>query len=429
MKTQIKDLPKSQKEISVEIPVEEMEKYTDKALDKMSKEIKIDGFRDGKVPRDVARKQLGEPALFQEASGIAIESSYLEIIKENKLSPLGQPKAEITKAAPGNQFEYKITISVMPEIKLWDYQKVSGKIALKEVTDKTVEQELKTLQKRKAAYITKNESANKEDRVEIDFESRVGGVKIEGGESKNHPLTIGGNKFVPGFEENLIGMKKDDVKEFSLVFPKDYHKKELAEKNANFKVTMNIVQKVELPEINDDFAKGLGKFESLEELKKSIREGMVAEEKNRATEEYRNKLIDEIAEKSTAEIPDILIESELENMLNEFKNNVTQTGIAFEDYLKNINTDLEKLKKEWGEMAKKRVMTGLTLRKISIEEKIKIEDEEIKEKVNQTLKFYPNEKEIREKIDMERFKEHTASALVNEKVFEVLEKIAEKNTR
>ena len=192
---------------------------------------------------------------------------------------------------------------------------------------------------------------------------------------------------------------------------------------------MNIVQKVELPEINDDFAKGLGKFKDLAELKKGLKEGMATEEKNRAEGEYRNKLINEIAKKSIAEIPDVLIESELENMINEFKNNVTQTGIAFEDYLKSINTDLEKLKEEWREMAKKRVMTGLTLREISIKEEIKIEDGEVEERANQALKFYPNEEEIRKKLDMEKFKEHTASTLVNEKVFEILEKIAENNTK
>ena len=429
MKTQIKDLPKSQKEISVEIPVEEMAKHADKATDKLSSAHKFDGFRQGKAPKDVVRQQLGEFAIFEEATRIAVESSYAEILKENKLSPLGQPKAEITKAAPGNQFEYKITISVMPKVTLWNYQKISGKIEIKEIENETIEQEIKTLQKKRAVYITKDESANKGDRVEINFESRVGGVKIEGGESKNHPLTIGENKFVPGFEENLIGMKKDDVKEFDLVFPKDYHKKELAEKNASFKVVMNIVQKVELPEINDDFAKGLGKFKDLEELKKGIRERMTAEEKNRAGEEYQNKLINDIAEKSTAEIPDILIESELENMINEFKNNITQTGIAFEEYLKSINTDLEKLKKEWEEIAKKRVMIGLTLREISIKEKIKIGDNEVEEKANQALKFYPNEEEIRKKLDMKKFKEHTANTLVNEKVFEILKKIAEKNAK
>ena len=406
-----------------------MKKYTDKALDKMSKNIKIDGFRDGKVPKDVARKELGEPALFQEASGMAIENSYSEIIKENNLNPLGQPKAEITKAAPGNPLEYKITISVLPEVKLGDYQKVSGKVKVKEVKDELVEQKIKILQKKKASYLTKDEPAQKGDRVEIDFESRMEGVKIEGGESKHHPLVIGEEKFVPGFEKNLIGMKKDDVKEFDLAFPENYHKKDLAGKNAHFKVMMNIIQKVNLPEINDDFAKGLGKFEGLADLQKNIKKGMEIEEKNKAQEEHRNKLVAEVAQKTTMEIPEILVEAELEKMINELKSNINQTGVIFEEYLKNLNTDLEKLKKEWKEMAEKRVKTGLVIREISIKEEIKLEDSEIEERANQVLKFYPNEEEVRKKLDMEKFKEHTAGALVNEKVFEILEKIAENNTK
>jgi trigger factor len=198
-----------------------MEKYMNQALDKLAKNIKLDGFRDGKVPKDVAEKQLGDAAIFEEASQFAIQSSYLEIIKENKLNPLGQPKAEITKAAPGNSFEYKIVISVMPEVKLGDYKTVSGKIEVKKIDDEMVEKEIKTLQKKKASYITKDEAAQKGDRVEIDFETRVGGVKLEGGESKNHPLIIGQGKFVPGFEDKIIGMKKDEEKEFDLVFPEN----------------------------------------------------------------------------------------------------------------------------------------------------------------------------------------------------------------
>ncbi|MCK4592478.1 trigger factor [Candidatus Parcubacteria bacterium] len=426
MKTQIKDLPKSQKEITVEIPVEEMEKYMNRALDKLAKNIKVDGFRDGKVPKNVTKKQLGEAAIFEEASHIAIEDSYLKAIKENKLEPIGQPKAEIIKAAPGNPLEYKITITVMPEVSLGEYKKVSGKIEKIKLEDGRIEKELETIQKKKANYITKDEPAKKGDRLEIDFESRVGGVKIEGGESKNHPLIIGQGMFIPGFEDNLVGMKKDDVKEFSLVFPQDY-KPELAGKNVDFKVEIKIVQKVELPEINDEFAKGLGKFESLDNLKKSIKEGIVIEEENKAKESLKAKLIDQVSEKSTVEIPEIMIESEIENMLNEFRNNIAQTGIKFEDYLQNVNTNIEKLKTEWRELAEKRVKTGLVMREISLKEKIKIGNDEIEQKVNETLKHYPNEEDVRKNIDIEKFKNHVASIMMNERVFEVLEKVAEKN--
>ncbi|MEA2097700.1 MAG: trigger factor [Patescibacteria group bacterium] len=426
METNIKDLPKSQKELTIEIPVEEMEKYVNKALDKMSKIVKADGFRQGKVPKDVVRKKIGEPAVFEEAVHIAIETTYLETIKENKLNPIGQPKADITKSAMGNPLEYKIIITVMPKVALGDYGKISGKVEKVMIEDGRVEEELKKIQKKKANYITKNEPAKKNDRVEIDFVSRVGGVKIEGGESKNHPLIIGQGMFIPGFEDNLIGTKKDDIKKFSLVFPDDY-KPELAGKNVDFEVEIKIVQKVELPEINDEFAKSLGNFGDLNNLKKSIKEGITAEGENKAKEDLKNKLIDQVSEKTTVEIPDILIDSEVENMLNEFKNNVSQSGIKFEEYLKNVNTSIEKLKTEWRELAEKRVKAGLVMREISLKEKIKVSNDEIEQKVNETLKHYPNEEEVRKNIDIEKFKDHVASIMMNEKVFEILEKIAEEN--
>ncbi|MCK5413192.1 MAG: trigger factor [Candidatus Pacebacteria bacterium] len=426
MKSEINDLEKSQKEIIVEISTEEMEKYMEKALEKMSKNVKADGFRAGKVPKDVAKKQIGELALFEEATHEAIESSYLKIIEENKLSPIGHPKADITKSALGNPLEYKIIISVLPEVKLGDYTKISGKIEIKEIEKGRVEKESEMLQKKRAKYITKDAKAEKGDRVEIDFESRVGGVKIEGGESKNHPLVIGEGKFIPGFEDNLVGMSKDDIKKFSLIFPEDY-KKELAGKNVDFKVELKIVQKVELPELNDEFAKSLGKFENVDSLKKSIKDGIMAENENKAKEELKNKLIDQVSEKSTIDIPDVLIDSEIENMLKEFENNVTYSGIKFEDYLVSVNTSVEKLKVEWREMAEKRVKTGLVMREISVKEEIKLDDKEIEERVNETLKHYPNAEEMRKNMDIEKYKNYVAGIMINEKVFEILEVIAEKN--
>jgi trigger factor len=187
------------------------------------------------------------------------------------------------------------------------------------------------------------------------------------------------------------------------------------------------VQKVNLPEINDEFAKGLGKFENLEDLKKNIKKGMAIEEEGKAREKFRGELIDQVAEKTTVEIPEIMIESELNNMINEFKNNITQTGIEFEEYLKNVNTNLEKLKSEWQPMAEKRTKTGLVMREISSQEEIKITDEEIEKRVNETLKFYPNEEELRKNMDLEKFKDHMAGVIMNEKVFEVLEKVAGEN--
>ena len=427
METQIKDLPKSQKEVNVVISTQEMESYTKEALTKLSKKVKVDGFRDGKVPADVAEKQIGKEAIFEEATHNAVERSYFKIIKENKLEPIGQPQVDFTKSAVGNPLEFKIVINIIPEVKLGDYKKINGKIEKVNIDDKRVGSELETIQKKRATYVTEDKKANNGDRIEIDFETRVGGVKIEGGESKNHPLVLGQGQFIPGFEKELVGLKKDEIKEFSLKFPQEYSKKELAGKSAQFKVEIKLVQKVNLPEINDDFAKSLGKFENLDNLKNNIKEGLIAEEENKAKETLRAKLIDQVCERSEVEIPDVMVNSEIENMLNEFRNNISQTGIKFEDYLQNVNTSEEKLRSEWKGLAEKRVKTGLCMREISLKEEIQISDEEIEQRINETLKHYPNEEEVRKTIDIEKFKNHTASIIMNEKVFEVLEKIAEKN--
>lgn len=427
MKTQIKNLPKSQKEITIEVSTEEMEKYMDKSAKKLSLENEISGFRKGKAPRNIIEQELGKQKVFAEAANIAIEDSYFNITNDNKLEPIGRPKAEIIKIALGNPFEYKFTISIMPEVKLGDYRKISGKLEVKNIRDERVEREIKTLQKKRASYITKDESAQKGDRVEIDFTSRMAGVKIESGESKNHPLIIGENKFVGGFEDNLIGMKKGNEKKFSLVFPQDYYKKELAGKNVYFEVEMKLVQKVNLPKIDDEFAKSLGRFENLENLKKNIKEGLEMEEEIKARKKLRSELINQVCKNTIVDIPDVLVDGETANMVNELKHNIESYGLKFDDYLANLKTDINKLKIEWRSEAEKRVKINLAIVEISKKEEIKASDEEIEKRASDILKYYPSEEEIRKNIDIEKFKDHIAFEIVNEKVFDFLEKIAEEN--
>lgn len=427
MENTIKDLEKSQKEISVKISDAEMQKYVEKAVEEIAKNIELDGFRKGKVPKEVVKQKVSMDKVYEEAAHMAIEESYLEVLKTNpNIIPLGQPKAEIIKMAPGNDFEYKMAISVMPEVKLGDYKKVTGKKEVKKVEDKQIEDELKSLQKRRSSYVTKDESAAKGDRVEIDFEVRVGGVKIEGGESKNHPLVLGEGKFIPGFEGQLEGMKKDEVKEFELKFPDNY-KEDLAGKVASFKVTMDIVQKVEMPEISDEFAKSFGNIKDLEELRSNIRKNMEAEEEHHAENELEHKIIDQIVKDMEADIPEVLIDSELNNMLAEFKGNLSQAGMDFDEYLKNANATIEGIREEWKPLAEKKVKENLAIREISIREGIKAEEDEITKKVDETLKYYPNGEEIRQKIDMHRFRDYIAGDILRGKVVKFLKETAEKN--
>jgi trigger factor len=420
-------LEKSQKEISVQIPDGEMQKYVEKATDEIARSMEVDGFRKGKEPKEIAKQKDGMERIYEEAASIAIEESYLDILKENpSIIPLGQPKAEVIKLAPGNDFEYKMTISVMPKVELGDYKKISVKKEAQKIDDKRIEDEINALQKRRSVFITKEEAAEKGDRVEIDFEVRVGGVKIEGGESKNHPLVVGEGKFIPGFEDQLIGMKKDDVKEFELKFPENY-KEDLAGKAANFKVTMDLVQKVEMPEINDEFAKSFGSYKSLDELKADIHKGLESEEEARAEHEFEHQLIDEASKDMEADIPQILIDSEINNMVAEFRGNISQAGMDFEEYLKSANATIEGIREEWKPLAEHKVKDYLTVREIALREGIAASEDEITQKVDETLKYYPNEEEMRKKIDMHRFRDYIAGDILKEKVVKFLRDIAEKN--
>jgi len=426
MESNIKDLEKSQKEISVIIPESEMNQYLEKAVEEIAKNIELDGFRKGKVPKEMVKQKVAQEKIYEEAAHIAIEESYLEVLKANpEIIPLGSPRAEITKLVPGNDFEYKMTISVMPKVELGDYKKLAGKKEIKNVEDAEVEKEVKVLQKRRAAYITKDEPAEKGDRAEIDFEVRVGGVKIEGGESKNHPLVVGEGKFIPGFEDKLVGMKKDDVKEFELQFPENY-KEDLAGKMASFKVTMDLVQKVELPELDDKFAQSLG-VKDMSELKDNIRKGMEHEAEHAAEHELEHKLMDSVVAELKADIPEVLVDAEVNNMVNEFKGNLSQAGVEFEEYLKNANATIEGIREEWKPLAEKKVKEHLAVREIALREGIKAEEDEITEKVDETLKYYPNGEEIRAKIDMHRFRDYIAGDILREKVVTFLIGIAEKN--
>lgn len=424
MQNTIKNLEKSQKEISVVISAEEMKKYVDKATDEISNSIELEGFRKGKAPKEFVKQKIGMEKIYEEAAHIAIEESYMEILKANpEIIPLGNPKAEITKLAPDNDFEYKMTIAVMPSVKLGDYKNISVKKEVKKIEDKQVEDEIKALQKKRSAYITKDEPAQKGDRVEIDFEVRVGGVKIEGGESKNHPLIIGEGKFIPGFEDQLVGMKKDEVKEFELKFPEDY-KEDLAGKAANFKITMDLVQKVEMPEINDEFAQSFGNIKSLQELKDNIRKNMEHEEEHRAEHELEHELLDGVVKDMEVEIPDVLIDSEINNMLAEFKGNLTQAGMDFDEYLKSVNATIEGIREEWKPIATNKVKEHLAVREIALREDIKASDEEITQKVDETLSYYPNGEEIRSKIDMHRFRDYIAGDILREKIMDFLKNVA-----
>jgi trigger factor len=426
---EIKKLPKSQLEIKSTISWDNWKKYIDQALEKLSKDLKIPGFRPGKAPRNMVEEKIGTKNILEEAGGIAIQKDYIQILEKEKLDVIGRPQAEFLKLAEGNDLEYKITTDIMPEIKLDGWQdgikKINKQFAKDEIkiTEEEIKKELEQLANSRVVLITVNREAKSGDSVILDFQVLRDNVPIENGTSKNHPLVLGKGVFIPGFEENIIGMKENEEKEFELTFPEDYHEKSLAGKPATFKVKVNLVQERQTPEVNDDFAKSLGKFESLETLKKNINEGMLEEKKQQAKEKRKANFIEELIKNSEIDLPESLVHEELHKMIHEFSAQVEGMGMKLDDYLDKMKKNMDDLEKDWEPQAQKRVKAAMLLDELAKIREIEISSEKIEEEMNKTLQYYKNVKNLDKNIDTGRLYNYTKGVLLNEEVFKYLENL------
>jgi len=430
----VKNLPKSQIEFEVAIPCLEWEKYLEPAVEEASQELNIPGFRPGKAPRKIVEQKVGQGVILNGAAQKAIQKNYADFVRQlaekEKLEVIGSPKVEVLEILEGKDLKYKAVVSVMPEIKIEEkYVKGIKEINKEyvdkkpEVDEKELELELEKLANSRVKLVTVTREAQKNDSVEIDFEVKVGGVPIENGTSKKHSLIIGRGVFIPGFEEQIIGMKESEEKEFELNFPADYHKKDLAGKLASFKVKVNLVQDRQTPEINDEFAVSLGNFSNLEALKKNMREGMEYETLHKMKDEKRVKYIEEIIKNSTVELPEILVHQEAQRMLQEFEYQLVPMGMNVDQYLAQIKKNKEELISDWEPQAQKRVISAMALKELAKIESLEATSEEIEAEINKTLQYYKNVKDMQKNIDMEGLYTYSKSVLENEKVFEYLEKL------
>ena len=426
----IKKLPKSRIEFEVSVPWADWEKYLDVAAAEASAEIKIPGFRPGKAPRKMVEQKVGKGVILNNASEKAVQKSYVDFIRKEKLEVIGSPEIELKTVSAGKDLEYVARAAVISEIKVnGKYKKEIEKINKEyrnkknEISEEELQLEMKKMANSRAKLVTVLREAAKNDRVEIDFNVLLGGFPIENGKSINHPLIIGQEVFVPGFENELIGMKAGANKEFELEFPKDYHSQSLAGKKATFQVTMKLVQERQIPEISDEFAKSLGNFENLEILKKNLQKNLEHEQKHKIKEQKRSEYLEKITENTEAEMPEILIREETQKMLHELEHQVQAIGINLDQYLQQIKKNRAELEKDWEPSAIKRVKSSMALNKIVEEEEIKLAAKEIEEEMNKTLQYYKDTQNLAKNIDMERLYSYTKGVLENEKVFEILEKL------
>lgn len=428
---EIKKLPKSKVEFKLVITWDNWKSFLNEAAEKISKEIKIEGFRPGKAPKAIVEQKVGKDLILSTAAEDAIKKAYPQEIKKLELDIIGSPEISIVKLAEGNDLEVMVAASVMPKVELKKYTDEVNKLNLAYAQEKTevasedILKEIEKIAKSRAKLVTVRREAKKDDSVVIDFEVKRNGVVIEGGVAKDHNLILGSEVFIPGFEDQIMGMKEGEEKEFELKFPKEYHEKNLAGNPAQFKVNIKLVQEREIPAIDDEFAKSLGNFKDLEDLKNNIKKGMQKEQDFRRQEKRRGDIMEILITKTelSDELPEILVHEEIHKMLHELEGQIQQMGMSLADYVGQMGKTIDDLEKDWIPQAQKRIKAALALEQIIKEKEIEVSSEKIEEAMNKTLQFYKNEKDAKSKIDMKRLFDYTSGMLKNEEAFKMLEKM------
>ena len=386
-----------EKEILVKFEGEEWQDALNQAFKKANKTAKIDGFRPGKAPKDVFLKKYGIGVLFEEAAEILLEDAYKKVMEDNKdLQIVAQPRVEINSVTE-DAIEYKFVLVTKPEVELGKYNGFNIKKEEVTVTDEEVDEALINMRKRYTENVNKDGKVEDGDIAVIDFEGFDNGVPFEGGKGEDYSLKIGSNTFIPGFEEQIIGMSKGEEKDINVTFPEDYHSENLKGKPVVFKVKVKEVQEVKLPELDKDFFEDLGMegIEDAESLKKQLKENIEA----RKTQEVENKYIDELLEAAAGEtkvsIPHIMIHDELDRMLKQYEERLKMQGITLEMFYQFTNSDEKALKDQLHGEAEKNVKYRLMLEAIAEKENIQISDEEAsKEAEDLAIKYDMNKDEV-----------------------------------
>ena len=386
---------KNLKEVVIKIEGSEWEDALDKAFKKANAKAKIDGFRPGKAPKDVYLKHYGIESLFMEASNFAVESAYNKMIEENKdVEIAAQPVLDI-KSIDEKYIEYVFTLTLKPEVKLGKYKNLGIKKETVKVTKKEIDEAIDHMREHYKENIVKDDAIVNGDIAVIDFEGFKDGKAFEGGKGENYPLEIGSNSFIPGFEEQLIGMKAGEEKEINVTFPDDYHAESLKGQPAVFKVKVNEVKEVKIPELDKEFFEDLGMdgIDSKEALEKQVKENITAQKEKEVEDKYIDSLLAKIAENTEIDVPETMINDETDRMVDSFAEHIQMQGITIEQFYQFTHSTKEALKEQYKEEALKRIKYRLILDAIIKAEKIKVTDDEIDLKIEEIATKYNMTKE------------------------------------
>lgn len=381
--------------LTFEVSTEEFDQALDQAFKKVSKDVQIPGFRKGKIPRGLFEKRFGVESLYQDAVDIVLPGAYSKAVDEAEIFPIAQPSIDIDQIEKGQPLVFTAEVEVKPEVKLGEYKGLEVEEKTVEVTDEDVEKEIENLRERHAELIVKEDGEIENgDTAVIDFEGFQDGEAFEGGQGENHSLEIGSGQFIPGFEEQLIGKKAGDETEVNVTFPEEYHAEDLAGKDAVFKVKIHEVKAKELPELDDEFAKDVDEeIETLDELKTKKREELETNKKQQAENEKREELLQQASDNIEVDIPEAMVDTEVNQMVREFEQQLQMQGMTLEMYSQFSGQDEDALKEQMRADAEKRVKTNLTLEAIAEAEDLKPSQEDIDAELDKMSSTYGVEKD------------------------------------
>jgi len=412
---------KNNNELKLEFKVEakKFDEGMKKVYEKTAKYINIPGFRKGKAPMAIVEKHYGPEIFYEDTFNEIVPEEFERELKENNIEAVSKPEIEVKQIGKGQDLIFTAVVQTKPEVKLGKYKGIQLKKVEYNVSDEDINHELGHMQDRNSRLVNVEDRPVEDgDITVIDFEGFVDGVAFEGGKGENYELTIGSKTFIPGFEDQIIGMKIDEERDINVKFPEEYFSEELKGKDAVFKVKLHEIKKKELPELNDDFAKDTSEFDTLDELKASIKEKLEHENEHRAEHEMEDAVVKAAVETVEVEIPSGMIETEIDNMVKDMEARLSYQGVNLAQYLQMVGKSMEDFRKEHEENAKTSVKTRLTLEAIVKAENIEAQDEEVNKKVEEMATMYG--KTAEELNKNEQFITYIKDSIKNEAVIKFL---------
>ena len=421
MNVKIENVEKNVVQLEIEVDAAKFEEGMKRSFFKNAKKFNIPGFRRGKAPRSIIERYYGEQVFYEDAINYVCPEAYDEAIKENNIHPVDRPEIDIKQIGSGENLIFTAKVTVKPEVELGEYKGVEVTKSEVVVTDDEVEAELNRIAERNARIITiEDRPVQSGDIAVIDFEGFMDGKPFEGGKGEKYNLVIGSGHFIPGFEDQLIGAKTGDEVEVNVTFPEDYGNKELAGKPALFKVKVNEIKFKELPAIDDEFAKDVSEFETLDEYKADLRKKLTEAAEHKAKHETEEKVIEKVVENAVVDIPRVMIERQIDNILYDLDLRLRYQGMNLKDYLEFQGMDEKTFREQFSERAEKEVKTQLVIEKNKEVENIDATEEEMKEEIKKLAENYKEEPEEFEKRLREEDKEYIKDNLIVRKTIDFL---------